>query len=1263
MRRNRKNTRANPTADSFGSMKNSMQMKQLSSCCCALLLLMAHASNVERTAMSAEWPTYGRDARRSNATTEELKFPLKLAWQYVPAQRPRPAWPEPVKNLNRLDFDYAPQVAVAGGLLFFGSSADDTVRAIDVATGKARWRFITGGPVRFAPHVAGDCVYFASDDGIVCCLNASTGKRNWVFHAAPHSEQILGNGRMISRWPIRTGVLVDEGVVYCAAGMWAAEGVFVYALDASTGHVIWCNDTSGVMPLMGAHATFSLTGVNPQGNLLAAGNVLLVPTGRTGPAAYDRRTGKFLYYGAGHKNNGFGGSWLTIDDDRFYAFSKSFYSPLAMRAASLADGEFIPDVRHKLPQHSTFFPKKRYSLYEGRTSVVVRGGKVYARNSYGLIKAGDALIVGNDGNVCAESVDAKQLWRANVNGQARGLAVADGRLYVSTDQGEISCFASERAIDGAATSNKTPSQPNAIRARDALLLKQLKARGMDRGYAVVLGDVDGQLSKSIAAETKLHVINVLHDQSILASLRNSLLNTTRWYGSRIHVQFIEPQSPLPVGPYFANAVIILGEKPQIAMPELYRVLRPCGGVMLLPEMKTVGAKPLFTEAKIPQEEVGSGEYPRVVRGQLPGALDWDSTDRTDRRVKWPLRPIWFGGPGPAKMHSRKYRNPTLAFANGRYFVMGEGHLLAVDAYNGTELWNKPIPALKALNADADHVYLTLAQSCVLLDARNGQEAKRYKGDAVDQVPAKFRQWPRPIVDQAVTSAPRTHPLTDRAMPKVWLKAFGCSGISSSATSIFTRSGSLGTYDFADDSGMRNFGGLRPSCGQSTIAGLGLWIVNEGSSSCECSYSYQTSLAFASNQRRLNEDWAVFYDWDVDSIVRRAAVNLGAPGDRRDDHRKLWIGFPRPYTTERFLPNRPGNRSWLNIPGVPQQKMPVALQVPLAIELFDGGGTYRVNADRVAIDNTQRPWIYTSGYQGIRKATMELDFQRQLATLLLKTPPTLDAQLDDGEWGQEPTIILPNTETRVFLRHDADHLYVASIRPPYVDRRGQVSKWKKTMDKRDSQVYRDDSWEVFLSDDMANRVVHLGLSASGAQYDALCEGKMRENIRWNTDWRSAVTADDRGFITETAVPWRALNDAGLDKPRLNINFQINRQYNLGEALMYLGFAGRDRCENFAPLGIGKVRESPARKYTVRLHFAELNNVRPGDRVFDVVIQGQRKLKAFDIAAAGKLRSAVVREFKDVLANDALAIEFIPQVRDPDSTLLPAMSAIELMEQHD
>src|SRR5207253_3925738 len=100
-------------------------------------------------------------------------------------------------------------------------------------------------------------------------------------------------------------------------------------------------------------------------------------------------------------------------------------------------------------------------------------------------------------------------------------------------------------------------------------------------------------------------------------------------------------------------------------------------------------------------------------------------------------------------------------------------------------------------------------------------------------------------------------------------------------------------------------------------------------------------------------------------------------------------------------------------------------------------------------------------------------------------------------------------------------------------------------------WTDDSFEVFLSDRDGNRVVHLGVSASGAHYDALATGTEAEDKAWNGVWKSAVAADASGLSFELAIPWKTLEEAGLKKDRLAINVQINQKDVSGEALLYPG----------------------------------------------------------------------------------------------------------------
>ena len=79
---------------------------------CIFILFVADA------VCGVDWPCYNADPQRSGITAEKLNFPLAPAWTYHPAQAPQPAWPEPGRVLNLLDFDYAFQPVVAGGLVF-----------------------------------------------------------------------------------------------------------------------------------------------------------------------------------------------------------------------------------------------------------------------------------------------------------------------------------------------------------------------------------------------------------------------------------------------------------------------------------------------------------------------------------------------------------------------------------------------------------------------------------------------------------------------------------------------------------------------------------------------------------------------------------------------------------------------------------------------------------------------------------------------------------------------------------------------------------------------------------------------------------------------------------------------------------------------------------------------------------------------------------------------------------------------------------------
>lgn len=220
---------------------------------------------------AGDWPMFRADAQGSVRSTAAVPEQTRLLWEVALPPQVTPTAPVA-----------AEEVALVGG-------SDGLVRALHTATGQALWSAFTGGELRLPPTLADGCALAGSGDGWVYCWRARDGALLWKFRAAPRERFIPVYGKLMSTWPAASGVVVQAGVAYVAAGLANYDGTHVYALDAATGSLRWQNNTSGHLDRE------SRAGVGVQGHLLLLGQRLYLAGGNAvSPAVYDTATGRCL---------------------------------------------------------------------------------------------------------------------------------------------------------------------------------------------------------------------------------------------------------------------------------------------------------------------------------------------------------------------------------------------------------------------------------------------------------------------------------------------------------------------------------------------------------------------------------------------------------------------------------------------------------------------------------------------------------------------------------------------------------------------------------------------------------------------------------------------------------------------------------------------------------------------------------------------------------------------------------------------------------
>jgi len=196
---------------------------------------------------------------------------------------------------------------------------------------------------------------------------------------------------------------------------------------------------------------------------------------------------------------------------------------------------------------------------------------------------------------------------------------------------------------------------------------------------------------------------------------------------------------------------------------------------------------------------------------------------------------------------------------------------------------------------------------------------------------------------------RLHPLTGAESTWEFARLGHCCAITSACPAMFFLRGYfLWYYDMEKDEGMEPFGGIRPGCWINTVPANGLVLFPEASSGCTCSYPIRSTVVMQPKSE--DKAWATCIQHGPMTPVRHMAVNFGAPGDRRDENGVLWFSYPHPPRTE-----------WYDY----------GVNFNLDEKFIAKKDYFCRNVLGGNIKGTDKPWVFTSGCEGLLSCALPL----------------------------------------------------------------------------------------------------------------------------------------------------------------------------------------------------------------------------------------------------------------------------------------------------
>lgn len=375
-----------------------------------------------------DWPVYRKDARRSNAASTSIPGPLKTLWS------------------RKLGESELTQATIAYGRVFTADQRAGRVFCRDNKTGEEVWSFVTDGRIEFPPTLHKGRCLVGTCAGTVFCLNAADGREIWRLRASPTQKFISDRNQFASSWPVIGGVLVLNDVAYFSVGRTQSQlgGLWLYAVDPITGDVRW-----------------RVRG-GTSGDMFVADGESLIHTARS----YDLTTGKWI--SRWRSSPGFLQTTRYLSTVSIADYMATVEPNLSHKKhIELTDGRIKGDCIafndkasvagwRYTPGTPGWKDKKNTNKYFIHASGVAQWNlHDVTQHMRSIVVAGNAAYAAGV-PTSQDPEESCELWVLSLAGGSKrqsiplpsrplydGLSASGGRLYLSTEDGQLICFGAD----------------------------------------------------------------------------------------------------------------------------------------------------------------------------------------------------------------------------------------------------------------------------------------------------------------------------------------------------------------------------------------------------------------------------------------------------------------------------------------------------------------------------------------------------------------------------------------------------------------------------------------------------------------------------------------------------------------------------------------------------------------------------------------------------------------------------------------------------